>query len=33
LVDHILQEDDQDNDGKISWAEFLVSQQRHGLRS
>ncbi|KAI8815370.1 hypothetical protein BJ742DRAFT_864592 [Cladochytrium replicatum] len=27
MVDHALKEDDHDNDGKISWIEYLVSQK------
>lgn len=29
MVDHALHEDDKDNDGRISWAEFLESQAYH----
>jgi hypothetical protein len=29
MVDHALLEDDKDNDGKISWVEYLESQNYH----
>ncbi|KAI8833372.1 hypothetical protein BC829DRAFT_407862 [Chytridium lagenaria] len=29
LVDHVLDEDDLDNDGMISWEEYLMSQKAH----
>ncbi|KAJ3413684.1 hypothetical protein HDV05_007672 [Chytridiales sp. JEL 0842] len=29
LIDHALEEDDYDNDGMISWAEYLQSQKKH----
>ncbi|KAI8891937.1 hypothetical protein BC833DRAFT_613009 [Globomyces pollinis-pini] len=29
MVDHALLEDDKDNDGKISWDEYLESQKYH----
>ncbi|KAJ3181111.1 hypothetical protein HDU85_003816 [Gaertneriomyces sp. JEL0708] len=29
MVDHVLLEDDKDNDGKISWEEYLASQIYH----
>ncbi|KAJ3096374.1 hypothetical protein HDU97_005943 [Phlyctochytrium planicorne] len=29
LIDHILEEDDGDNDGMISWEEYLQSQKAH----
>lgn len=31
LINHTLAEDDKDNDGKISWAEYLESQKYHHL--
>jgi hypothetical protein len=31
LINHTLEEDDKDNDGKISWAEYLESQKYHHL--
>ena len=29
VIDHVLSEDDKDNDGKISWEEYLESQAYH----
>ncbi|KAJ3327676.1 hypothetical protein HDU76_011343 [Blyttiomyces sp. JEL0837] len=29
LIDHALEEDDLDNDGMVSWAEYLQSQKGH----
>jgi len=29
-VDHVLEEDDQEQDGRISWAEYLLSQGKRG---
>ncbi|KAG0297044.1 hypothetical protein BGZ98_000726 [Dissophora globulifera] len=29
MIDHVLDEDDTDNDGKISWEEYLISQKYH----
>ncbi|KAJ3213986.1 hypothetical protein HDU67_002245 [Dinochytrium kinnereticum] len=29
LIDHVLEEDDLDNDGMISWEEYLQSQKAH----
>ena len=29
MIDHALLEDDINNDGKISWEEYLASQQYH----
>ncbi|CAG8766156.1 29656_t:CDS:2 [Gigaspora margarita] len=29
MIDHALLEDDMDNDGKISWEEYLLSQTYH----
>ncbi|EPZ36498.1 hypothetical protein ROZALSC1DRAFT_31104 [Rozella allomycis CSF55] len=29
-VDHVLEEDDKNNDGKISFAEYIASQKKHG---
>ncbi|CAI2165832.1 7040_t:CDS:2 [Funneliformis geosporum] len=29
MIDHVLLEDDMDNDGKISWEEYLLSQTYH----
>ncbi|KAI9141593.1 hypothetical protein BKA69DRAFT_1038339 [Paraphysoderma sedebokerense] len=29
MIDHVLDEDDLDNDGKISWEEYLASQKYH----
>uniref|UniRef100_A0A1D1XDQ8 Multiple coagulation factor deficiency protein 2 n=1 Tax=Anthurium amnicola TaxID=1678845 RepID=A0A1D1XDQ8_9ARAE len=29
LIDHVLLEDDMNNDGKISWEEYLLSQSYH----
>lgn len=29
MIDHALHEDDSDNDGKISWEEYLESQKYH----
>jgi hypothetical protein len=29
MIDHALMEDDKDNDGKISWSEYLESQNYH----
>jgi hypothetical protein len=29
MIDHALEEDDYDNDGMISWAEYLESQKKH----
>ena len=31
MIDHALLEDDKDNDGKISWIEYLESQKYHHL--
>ncbi|KAI9302888.1 hypothetical protein BJ944DRAFT_166420 [Cunninghamella echinulata] len=30
MVDHVLEEDDLDGDGKISWEEYMQSQLYHG---
>ncbi|GES94301.1 multiple coagulation factor deficiency protein 2-like [Rhizophagus clarus] len=29
MIDHVLLEDDMNNDGKISWEEYLLSQSYH----
>ncbi|KAI1313374.1 hypothetical protein EDD11_002684 [Mortierella claussenii] len=29
MIDHVIAEDDTDNDGKISWEEYLISQKYH----
>ncbi|KAG0251212.1 hypothetical protein BG011_007788 [Mortierella polycephala] len=29
MIDHVIEEDDTDNDGKISWEEYLISQKYH----
>ncbi|KAJ3370721.1 hypothetical protein HDU91_005956 [Kappamyces sp. JEL0680] len=29
MIDHALDEDDTNNDGKISWEEYLASQSYH----
>ncbi|KAF9364579.1 hypothetical protein BGX34_001126 [Mortierella sp. NVP85] len=29
MIDHVIEEDDTDNDGKISWGEYLISQKYH----
>ncbi|KAF9985997.1 hypothetical protein BGZ65_009132 [Modicella reniformis] len=29
MIDHVIEEDDIDNDGKISWEEYLISQKYH----
>lgn len=29
MVDHVLAEDDLDNDGTISWEEYLASEEQH----
>ncbi|KAL3901987.1 MAG: hypothetical protein SGCHY_000168 [Lobulomycetales sp.] len=29
MIDHIMEEDDHDNDGMISWEEYLESQEYH----
>ncbi|KAJ3091393.1 hypothetical protein HK102_000716 [Quaeritorhiza haematococci] len=29
MIEHVLREDDRDNDGKISWEEYLASQTYH----
>ncbi|KAG0003974.1 hypothetical protein BGZ80_007705 [Entomortierella chlamydospora] len=29
MIDHVIEEDDTNNDGKISWEEYLISQKYH----
>ncbi|CAG8765818.1 16179_t:CDS:2, partial [Funneliformis caledonium] len=29
MIDHVLLEDDMDNDGKVGWEEYLLSQAYH----
>jgi Ca2+-binding EF-hand superfamily protein len=29
LIDHALEEDDMDNDGMVSWEEFMTSLKYH----
>ncbi|RUP51646.1 hypothetical protein BC936DRAFT_146780 [Jimgerdemannia flammicorona] len=31
MVDHVLEEDDKDGDGRISWEEYMASQFYHGV--
>ncbi|KAF9110269.1 hypothetical protein BGX27_006587 [Mortierella sp. AM989] len=29
MIDHVIAEDDTDNDGRVSWEEYLISQKYH----
>ncbi|KAF9280542.1 hypothetical protein BGZ68_007169 [Mortierella alpina] len=29
MIDHVIAEDDTNNDGKVSWEEYLISQKYH----